>query len=319
MIATLGLALLLDAVFGEPPRWHPLVGFGRLINALEARCHSGGADARGLLLRGALAWAVLVLPPPLLLWACLSQLPSPLALAVDVLVLYLCLGRRSLAQHARAVAEPLQSGDLGAARAAVAMLVSRDSADLDEQGVARAAVESVLENGSDAVVAPLFWCVVAGAPAVLAHRLINTLDARWGYRNERYRDFGRAAARADDVANYLPARLCALLYTLAGRTGPALDCWRRQAGQAASPNAGPVMTAGAGALLIRLGGPTAYHGQMQQRPAFGCGRAVAAGDIGRAVALLRRAVLLLLTGLLLVDGAALVSGGGPDFPGGLWR
>ncbi|MBS1224625.1 MAG: cobalamin biosynthesis protein, partial [Proteobacteria bacterium] len=187
----------------------------------------------------------------------------------------------------------------------VAMIVSRDTADLDEEQISRATVESVLENGCDAIFGALCWFVLAGAAGATLYRLANTLDALWGYRTPRYRDFGWAAARLDDGLNWLPARLTALSYVAMG-TKPALAwrCWREQAPNWKSPNAGPVMAAGAGALGLALGGPARYHGEWQQRPALGEGLAPRAEDIGRAVALVRRALWLWL-GVIALGGLAL--------------
>lgn len=298
---TILLALLLDVLLGEPRRWHPLVGFGHMVTRLECLLRRETHSASRLQLAGLVGWLVLALCPALLLWQLLSSLDGPLLIAVEVLVLYLCIGNRSLAEHARAVARPLLAGDLDAARQAVAMIVSRDTAALDASGATRATVESVLENGSDAVLAPLFWFALAGAPGVLLYRLANTLDARWGYRSARYLHFGRAAARLDDALNWLPARLCALAYGLAGNLRAALRCWQQQAPQAASPNAGPVMAAGAGALGIVLGGPAVYHGKEEWRPQLGCGRAAQAEDIERALGLLWRAIALWVVALAVIE------------------
>jgi len=201
----------------------------------------------------------------------------------EIVLLYLALGLRSLGEHALPVAQALWRHDLPEARRRVACIVSRDTSQLDEEGVARAATESVLENGSDAVFAALFWFIVAGAPGVVLYRLSNTLDAMWGYRNARFERFGWAAARIDDLLNYVPARLVAVTYALLGRTRRALRCWRTQAPLWDSPNAGPVMAAGAGALGVVLGGAAIYHGELHARPELGRGSAPQARHIEHAL------------------------------------
>lgn len=280
------LALALDAWLGEPRRWHPLVGFGRYALAVERRCY--GRERW----RGGLAVALAVLPWLGLAYF-LARLPG-IGAGLELLGLYCAVGRRSLGQHARPVALALQQGDLAEARRRVSWLVSRDTAELSPGEVAKACVESVLENGCDAVVGALFWFAVAGLPGVVLYRLVNTLDAMWGYKNDRYQAFGWAAARLDDGLNYLPARATALAYCLAGRTGLGWRCWRSQAAAWKSPNAGPVMAAGAGALAVRLGGAASYGGQRQQRPLLGEGAEPEARHIEQALRLLDRALLLLL-------------------------
>ena len=287
-------ALLLDALLGEPKRAHPLVAFGRLADRLEQ--HFNGAGARGWRSHGVTAWCLAVLPLTLLAWL-LSLLPG-IGWMVDVVLLYLALGLRSLGEHALPVARALRAGDLIEARRRVGWMVSRDTTQLDEQGVARAATESVLENGSDAVFAALFWFIVAGTPGVVLYRLSNTLDAMWGYRNARFERFGWAAARIDDLLNYLPARLVALTYALLGQTRRALRCWRTQATLWDSPNAGPVMAAGAGALGLELGGAAVYHGELHARPTLGYGAPPQARDIERALDLVWAGVGLWLLALL---------------------
>jgi adenosylcobinamide-phosphate synthase len=186
------------------------------------------------------------------------------------------------------------------ARHAVGRMVSRDTAALNASQIAAAATESVLENGNDAVFGALFWFAVLGAPGALLYRLANTLDAMWGYRTPRYDHFGWAAARIDDALNYLPARLAALTYALCGRFKAAMRCWRTQAPQWDSPNAGPVMAAGAGALGVRLGGPAPYHGVWESRPELGEGNEPDAMSILRALRMLLKGVLIWLVVALLL-------------------
>lgn len=283
----------LDAALGEPKRAHPLVAFGRLAARLEQRFNPAGAGWRS---HGVSAWCLAVLPLSLLTWL-LVQLPS-VGWAVEILALYFALGLRSLGEHAQPVAQALRLGDLRLARERVGWMVSRNTAELDATGVARAGTESVLENGSDAVFAALFWFMLAGAPGVVLYRLSNTLDATWGYRNARFERFGWAAARIDDALNYLPARLVALTYAVLGHTATALRCWRRQAPLWDSPNAGPVMAAGAGSLEVSLGGAAEYHGELHQRPQLGEGPAPRARDIERAMNLVVAGVGLWLACLL---------------------
>lgn len=294
LLSVAGVAL--DALLGEPRRAHPLVAFGRYAGRLEQRFNAGG---RGWRSHGVTAWFLAVVPLTLLVTV-LSWLPY-IGWLVEILALYCALGLRSLGEHVRPVAEALRGGDLDEARRRVGYLVSRETGELDDTAVARAATESVLENGSDAVFAALFWFVVAGAPGVVLYRLSNTLDAMWGYRNERFERFGWAAARIDDLLNYIPARLVALTYAVLGRTRLALSCWRRQAPLWDSPNAGPVMAAGAGALGVELGGAAVYHGELHQRPQLGEGPPADADAIERGWQLVCKGVWLWL--LLLCLGA----------------
>lgn len=283
----------LDALLGEAKRGHPLVIFGRLADGLER--HLNGPDGRGWRSHGVTAWCLAVLPFTGVAWL-LSSLPG-IGWAVDIVLLYVALGLRSLGEHLIPVANALRGGDLAEARRRVGFIVSRDTGELDEQGVARAATESALENGSDAVFAALFWFAVAGAPGVVLYRLSNTLDAMWGYRNARFDRFGWAAARIDDGLNFIPARLVALSYAVLGQTRKALRCWRQQAPQWDSPNAGPVMAAGAGALGVSLGGPAVYHGELHVRPVLGEGEAPDARDIERALDMVWGGVALWLLAL----------------------
>lgn len=286
------LAVVLDRLLGEPPRWHPLVGFGWLAQRIEASLYEASR------LRGAVAVALLVGGFALAAFLLHRSLGSG-AWLLDAALLYLALGAASLGEHAAAVRRALDAGDLDAARRSVGRMVSRDTADMDETAVVRATLESVLENGCDAVFGALFWFFVAGAPGVVAYRLANTLDAMWGYKTDRYRHFGWAAARLDDLLNWVPARLTALTYLLLGKRSAAWRCWRSQAANWESPNAGPVMAAGAGGLGIRLGGPAVYHGRLESRPPLGAGREPVAADITRAVVLVQRGIGLWLVPALM--------------------
>jgi len=292
-------AVLLDGLLGEPRRWHPLAGFGALAQRLEEwlipgaiRGSGAKATTRGYF-GGVIALLMAVTPPIVALWALDRYTRIAPLLAIGTL--YFVIGHRSLHEHALAVERALRSGHLEEARCRVGAIVSRDTHDMDAPRVAAATVESLLENGNDALFGAFFWFMLAGAPGALAYRLVNTLDAMWGYRTSRYRQFGWAAARLDDVLNLIPARLTALGYALVGHAGTALRCWRLQAPSWDSPNAGPVMAAGAGALGVRLGGGAFYHGQWRERSALGEGRPAGVEDIERARRLILRALLLWVT------------------------
>jgi len=288
--ATLALALvagvLLDLWLGEARRWHPLVGFGRLASALERRLNAG----RLRITRGLLAWMLAVLPLTLLAWLACAYGGA----ALHALLLYLGIGLRSLRDHTLPIRAALAEGDLERARALTSRIVSRDTAQAGERDLAKAGAESLLENGNDAVFGTLFWFLVGAGPGVVLFRLANTLDAMWGYRNARFDLFGKVAARIDDVLNYVPARLTALSYVLLAQRGRlrAWRCWRAQAPAWSSPNAGPVMASGAGALGVQLGGAAVYDGVTEERPTLGAGPDACADDIVRAWRLVWRTTLL---------------------------
>lgn len=296
-VAVCCAAVLLDALVGEPRRWHPLVGFGRLVTSVEC-CLNRAPGRPGLsLLLGTVAVVVLVMPAVLLMLFAEAVLTGWWLVLIQTLVLCLALSLRGLVEHGRAVAQPLARGDLPAAQEQVSRIVSRRASELDEAGVANAAAESMLENGADAVFASLFWFLVAGAPGVVLHRLVNTLDAMWGYRNDRFEGFGKAAARLDDLLNWIPARLTALTYALLGDTRLALQCWRRQAPTWESPNAGPVMAAGAGALGVVLGGAAPYGSGVKHRPVLGSGVMPTAATVEASIELVRKGVICWLVTL----------------------
>lgn len=300
-----GAGVALDLLLGETPRWHPLVGFGRLAHVLERRLNRGG----GLFWRGLLAWGLAVLPLTLLAF-CLSR-SATAGLLVHAVLLYFCIGLRSLRDHTVPIAAALARGDLAQARLLTARIVSRDTRQADAADLSKAGVESLLENGNDAVFGTLFWFVVAGGPGALAFRLANTLDAMWGYRTERFLRFGCVAARIDDALNWVPARLTALSYVILGRSVDdkrrAWRCWRAQAPAWSSPNAGPVMASGAGALGLALGGAAVYHGAIEHRPALGAGRVATGTDILRAWRLVAMTAALWMSALAMAGAGVYFS------------
>ena len=215
----------------------------------------------------------------------------PFGLILFALIASVGLAQRSLHDHVAAVRDALRAGDLPSARTAVAQIVGRDTAALNESEIAGAAIESLAESFNDGVVAPAFWLAIAGLPGLFAYKALNTADSLIGHREPRWRDFGWAAARADDLANLVPARLAGLLIALAERRG--LTVMRRDAPRHASPNAGWPEAAMAGALGVSLGGPAAYDGVLVSRPRFGGGRATALVDLERGLRLYRRACAVL--------------------------
>ena len=291
-------ALLLDQLFGEP-RHHPLVGFGRWAARVESRCRNDLKFGSSSRLPGVVALLAATIPPVILAgW--LSSLDSIGGL-FSLGLLTVCLGARSLADHIAPVEKALLADDLSAARTAVGQVVSRDSQQMTSAEVCRAGCETLLENGNDALFATLFWFLIGGAPLALLHRLVNTLDALWGYRTPEYYYFGWAAARLDDLMAWVPARLTALSYCLVGDYRQGRRCWQTQAADCASPNGGPVMAAGAGALNIRLGGQVRYHGEPSWRPQLGSDTEVVVGDLARTITLLWRSLLVWL-GVIIVGG-----------------
>lgn len=291
------IALALDAAIGWPDRiyrriGHPVTWLGRLIAALDQRMNHGKARfwrgmAASLLVIAAATFPAIILQDMLGAWLA-GILAWPLVAA------------RSLHDHLRAVARPLLKGDLAAARQATAMIVGRDVSKTDQAALARASIESLAENASDGVVAPLFWAAIAGLPGIAAYKAINTLDSMIGHLTPRHAEFGRFAARLDDVANWLPARLTAVLIALCCG-GAAWAVARRDAGAHRSPNAGWPEGAMAGALGVRLSGPRIYGDRIADEPWLNGGAPdPVAADIDRALAIYRRTIWLLAGGLTLL-------------------
>ncbi|MFI6853811.1 cobalamin biosynthesis protein [Streptomyces sp. NPDC050416] len=278
--------LIGDLLLGDPRRGHPVAVFGRAAGAVERmlwRDHRGwGALHTVVCAGGALALGGV---------AARAVRNFPVAsVALTGAATWAVVGGTSLAREARAIGRALEAGDVDGARARLPHLCGRDPQALDADGIARAVVESVAENTSDAVVGALVWGAVGGVPGLLGFRAVNTLDAMVGHKSARYRRYGWASARLDDLAGWPGARLTAVLAALAGDDPRgAVRAWRADADRHPSPNAGPVEASFAGALGVRLGGTLAYGGRVEHRPVLNrAGRAVATRDIERAVRLSRR-------------------------------
>ncbi|MEE1789672.1 cobalamin biosynthesis protein [Streptomyces sp. BE308] len=289
--ATAGL--IADRLLGDPRRGHPVAGFGRAAAAAERllwRDHRGRGALHTVVCAGGAAGAAVLAS------RAVRGRPAA-AVALTAATTWSVIGGTSLGREARAVAGALAAGDIDVARERLPHLCGRDPHSLDGPQIARAVVESVAENTSDAVVGALVWGALGGVPGLVAFRAVNTLDAMVGHKSPRYRRYGWASARLDDLAGWPGARLTAALAVVAGgRPGEAVRAWRADAGSHPSPNAGPVEAAFAGALGVRLGGTLAYAGRVEHRPVLNgaAGRAVESADIERAVRLSRRVSALAL-------------------------
>lgn len=296
------LGVVADGALGDPKRWHPVAGFGRASQRLEEalyRDHKASGVVYTGLLAGATVLAGVVVERA-------GRRRPVLQMVSTAAATWAVLGGRSLAVEGAAIGRELDAGSLIEARDRLPNLCGRDPRTLDSNGLARAAVESIAENTSDAVVAPLVWGAIAGVPGLLGYRAVNTLDAMVGYRSPRYRRFGWASARLDDMINLVPARLAAALTVLGapvvgGSSRGAWSTWRRDAPAHPSPNAGQVEAAFAGALEVRLGGRTVYEHGVEERPVLGDGRTPDAGHVTRAVELSR------VVGVLTAGVAALIA------------
>ena len=296
------VGVLMDCVLGDPMGLpHPVVGYGRLISFFEHRWNHGqNRKLKGMLMTvllvagvAAVVWGVLVMARTLSVW---------LEVVLSAVLVFYCLAGKTLIDEVQAVFRETDVS-LERGRKQVARIVGRDTSELTAQEVRIAALETLAENLSDGVVAPLFWYMVAGVPGMMAYKMVNTLDSMVGYKNERYRDFGCFAARLDDVANYIPARLTALLMVLVSGRWSLLAFVKRYGRQHASPNSGYPESALAGILDCRFGGPHVYFGQVVDKPWIGenC-RAVNTADMQVAVAVNRRVEAVLLLVYFLIVG-----------------
>lgn len=306
----------LDWIFGDPA-WltHPVVIMGKAIAALESGLRKRlPKTPHGERLAG-LTMAIVLPVGTLLLTGgvcrALTAIHPALGFAAELLWCAQALAATGLAQESTNVYRQLQKDDLPAARQAVSRIVGRDTEALTREGVIRAAVETVAENASDGVIAPLFYMMLGGAPLALTYKAVNTMDSMVGYKNERYLHFGRAAAKLDDAANYLPSRIAALLWVAAAAlTGNdakgAWRIWRRDRRNHASPNSAQTESACAGALGVQLAGPATYFGQYYDKPTIGdAARPIEPEDILRANRMMRVAGVL---GLMAAAGIRCVLG-----------
>jgi adenosylcobinamide-phosphate synthase len=297
--------MMVDAVLGWPGGLfarigHPVMWLGGLIGALDVRWNRTKDAPWKRRAAGVIAALIVIAVASGLAQAAQAAMPRGWSRLVLLGILaWPFVALRSLHDHVAAVARPLQSGDLAAARSAVSMIVGRDPARLDEAGIARAAIESLAENTSDGIVAPLLWGVLFGLPGIVGYKAVNTLDSMIGHRTERHALFGWAAARIDDVANLVPARFTGLLFALmSAHPKDATSCMIKDARRHRSPNAGWPEAAMAGALGVRLCGPRVYHGELADEPWLnGAVRDPTADDISQGLKLYSRAMMC-LAGLL---------------------
>jgi len=296
----MAVAMAIDAVLGWPEQLfriagHPVTWLGRLIDLVDGTCNQSSHPPAFRRAAGSIATMLVIALPTALAWVVQAQLTTGWSrILVAGILAWPLVALRSLHDHVAAVARPLELGELGAARLAVARIVGRDPAGLDEAGIARASIESLAENTSDGMIAPVLWGAIFGLPGIVGYKTINTLDSMIGHRTPRHEAFGWAAARIDDLANFIPARLTGLLFAvLAVRPTEAISRMMRDARRHRSINAGWPEAAMAGALGVRLSGPRAYHGALTDEPWLNeRARDPLAADIEQGLKLYRRAMWL---------------------------
>jgi adenosylcobinamide-phosphate synthase len=300
------LALCLDELLGEVKKYHPLIMFGCYASWIERLTY------KQQFISGILAWCLSVAPIVIMcitIEYLLFEYSNIVIKSVfEIIVLYFTIGQKSLRQHAKAVVDPLndsgiQKPDIHAARTAVSMIVSRDTQALNEQQLATATIETVTENTHDAIIGPLVFFAIFGAPGAILFRLSNTLDAMWGYRSDKYEKFGKFSARADDVLGYIPARITVLLMLLArpGNFKQAIKSIWTTGRRWYSPNAGIVMAAGAGALDVKLGGDAVYQGRHKTRLGLGYGNSPDVNHIKQSIRLMYSCSFIFVFSMVLAE------------------
>lgn len=319
------IAIFLDRLFGELTIYHPIKGFARLATYIEDHWHrqenitrhspatpdspepdkpadgSNRAIETMIKIQGALAAALLILPFVALAGILSQTLPTPLDFVFNVLVLYLAIGAHSLKQHAIDVQNALVSDNIELARKHIAALVNRDVQHLDRQEITSTTIESVLENGSESILAPIFWFLVFGAPGAVLYRLVHTLHTMWGYQSSHYKNFGMAVARVNNILNWIPARLTAFSYMILADMKNGWRCFNEQAKTWNSPNVELTVATGAGALNLEVGGDIYYQGELKKRPKLGTGKIPDLSDISRSCDLVERSMILWLAFILVVS------------------
>lgn len=297
----LAVAWVLDLIFGDPQHLpHPVVWFGKLISWGERHFNKGGHKfVKGMIF--SLLSVIAIFGILLSLLKIAATLSTILYVVLSVLFIFYCLAGTTLIREVRGVFKAVDSS-VEEGRRQVARIVGRDTSGLDAQEIRTAALETLAENLSDGVIAPLFWYLLLGVPGMMAYKMINTLDSMIGYRNERYKDFGCFAARMDDVANYIPARITAFLMILSSGKLQLFSFVKRYGSQHASPNSGYPEAALAGILNCRFGGPHNYFGEEVFKPFIGSNnRLLVTEDMNRAISINRRAELLMIVAVILVE------------------
>lgn len=300
LILPLLLGYLLDLIFGDPERLpHPIVWFGKMISWGEHRLNRG----QHRMAKGAVMSVAYILLMFFVLWGLIRLVPNAILWCVlNTIIIFYCLAGTTLIREVRNVFLALDES-LEAGRKQVARIVGRDTSELTAQEVRTAALETLAENLSDGVIAPLFWLAVLGVPGMVAYKMVNTLDSMIGYRTERYKDFGCWAARIDDIANYIPARLTAVLMVIASGKLSLLKFVWRNGRKHASPNSGYPEAALAGALDCRFGGPHYYFGELFDKPFIGENeRDLTTADMLKAVRINRIAEVMMIALVIVVVG-----------------
>lgn len=301
MLIVLLCALLLDYFFAEPQKYHPLSGFANLAEGLEQKLNDLHVEHSSEQKRAKGLVAVLVCLLPAWWLSDFIITDNIFGLMFEIIIVYFALGLRNLKEQCNKIVETLRNEQEQQAQTNLAVLIKRDTEQMDAHSISRITTEYVLHKGNDDVLAALFWFIVAGAPGVVVYRLTRTLDGMWGGKDERFKDFGFVVAKLDALLNYVPARLTAFTYALMGNWKNATKCSSSQGAIWESSNSGVVMAAGAGALDVQLGGDVQYHEEYQERPELGCGTKADHESITQACQLVNRSTVLWISFVAIIS------------------